>query len=202
MAQTARAPRSFGIFLALLALLWLLPLPAAALSILPGQSLEVDFSLSGPAPSADVVTFLLDPTTTSSGVTGMSVSLYDGSTLLASRSGSLSDLTAFVAPGSAWTTNAVSADLSSVQDGSITGRIVATPSFDGLPGDALDAVFYPFSGLVVGQATGSNSLIPLGSGSILVTRTAAVPEPQPIALLASAALLGAAVTRRRGTSRG
>lgn len=176
-----------------MSVLCLLPLPAAALSILPGQSYEVPFSLSGPAPTADVLTFNLGPGTTAVGFTGFVVSLYDGNTLLGSLSSAVTDpktLTAFVSSGSLWTTNAVTTDLSSIQDGSINGLIVLTPTFDGSPGAVLDVAFFPATGLVVGQANGSDSLVPLSSGSVIIGTPFALPEPGALPLLAIAALLG------------
>jgi hypothetical protein len=178
-------------------LVWLLPLPAAALSILPGHSFEVDFSMAASAPTADVLTFRLGAGTTATGVTGVTVSLYDGNTLLASRSGALGDLTAFVGSGSAWTLNAVTADFTSLQSGAIVGRIVVTPTFDGSPGAVLDAMFFPASDLLMGHATGASSLVPLGSGTVTFAQPFALPEPGSLALLAAAAaLLGAGAPRR------
>lgn len=197
----AHVPRRRWTWLGLVALLCMLPLPAAAISILPGQSLEVDFSLVAPAPTADVVTFNLAPGYTSAtGFTGMTVSLYDGNTLLASRTSTTADpteLTAFASPGSLWTFDAVTADLSSVQDGSITGRVVLTPTFDGSPGASLDAVFFSATGLYVGTATTSKQMDALSAGSLIIDGPVALPEPSALALLSAAALLGIGVPGRR-----
>lgn len=192
--ETRRRAWHRNVPLGLLALLWILPVPAAALSILPGQSFEVDFSMTAPAPTADVLAFSVG-TTLSSGVTSVTYALYDGATLLASRTGGTADLMGFVESGSAWTLNAVVADLSSLQAGTIAGRIVATPNFDGSPGAVLDASFLPATGLVIGQADGPSSVVPLPGGSFSVGQPFIVPEPGSLALLAAASLLGAARSR-------
>lgn len=167
--------------------------PAAALSIGPGQGIEAPFSLTAPAPAADTLTFNL-VSVSAVGVSTMTVELYDGATLLASVSGvPVTGVAGFVDAGSLWTTNAVSADLSSVRDGTIAGRIRVLPDFGGA--GSLDAQVSPVTSFAVGHGTDVASIAPI-AGVLSVGEEFAVAEPAAALLLAAAA--GLRLRRRRG----
>jgi hypothetical protein len=159
--------------------------PGWALSLVPGEALEAPFSVT--ANVADTLTFNL-VSVDAVGVSTMTVELYDGATLLGSVSGvSVTGVAAFVDAGSLWTSsNQASADLSTLRDGSTTGRIVVLPDF--APATALDASVSEFTSFQVGHGTGLNSLDPI-AGVLTVGEGFVVPEPGAAWLLAGAAAL-------------
>ena len=177
LQSTVRAISGFVLSLALAS-------PGWALTILPGQALEAPFSVS--ANAADTLTFNL-VSVAPAGVSTMTVELYDGAVLLASLSGvDVNGVAAFVDTGSVWTsTHAVGADLSSLRDGSATGRILVLPDFG--PATALTASVSEFTSFRVGHGSGPSSLVEI-AGVLTVGEEFLVPEPAAAWLLAAAAL--------------
>lgn len=184
--------------LALASTLWLPPVAASAIPLAPGEFLMVDFGFSSPPQTLvgdiDVLTFEISSVSPSSGLTGIRIDLFDGATLLGSQGGN-GDVRFFWSwktPGSQWDLMSPEvADLSSVIDGSIDGRIVLTPFFDPLATDPFLDVQFPR--VRTGTATSETTLLfgaPAPDVSIEV-----VPEPGVAALLAAAGFL--LVTLRR-----
>lgn len=157
--------------------------PASALSIGPGQGIEVPFSLSAPAVGADTLTFNLVGVV-ALGLSTMTVELYDGATLLAAVNAvPISGIAGFVDVGSAWETNHTAADLTSVRDGTIDGRIRVLPDFPGA--GALTAEVSPFTSLLVGNGTDVREIMPI-SGVAALGEPFIVPEPALGVLLVAA----------------
>jgi hypothetical protein len=155
--------------------------PASALSIAPGQVLEVPFSLTAPAAGADTLTFRLAGVV-ALGVSTMTVELYDGAALLAAVSSvPVAAIAGFVDAGSDWETNHAAADLASVRDGTIDGRIRVLPDFTGA--GALTADVSAFTSLLVGNGIAAAELVPI-AGVLGVGTPSVVPEPALGALLA------------------
>lgn len=204
--------RACGALVGLAAVL-LLAAPGRAVTVLPGEAFEVDFTFSSqPLASGnpvDLLVFSLAPSTVSSGLTGYDVELWDGGTLLATNSTGPDLLWGFVSAGSAWTQNPeIVSDFSSIVDGSIDGRIRLIPQFGSVPaasgsGAFVDVVFFPPPG------TGMDAGVALSDGISFVaadpepfvsaTRVVAVPEPAAALLLGAGAL--AAACARRGAGR-
>ncbi len=186
-------------------LLWALAAAASAIPLVPGQSVEIDFSLAGPGVvtiggmpptvlDADAVTIFLS-VQDAVGLTGYSVELFDGATSLGSDTTPVRSIWGFV-DGSLWNLGAIAADLSSVVDGSIDGRLVMTPLFDATPGAGLDVLAATPN---VGYANAANSLLPIDQIPV-VGPVRVVPEPDLLGLLGLAGLwlagsLGRARTR-------
>jgi hypothetical protein len=204
----ARAPR-FGRGTALAAVLagaLILGLgapPARALTVLPGQAFEVDFSFSSAPQSAlgdvDVLAFQLGAGTVATGVTGYQVELYDGAALLGTHTTAALALWSFVSAASPWTVSPLVVDLSSVIDGSIAGRLRVIPSFDpAATSPSLEVVFFPPPGTGLDSGTSLSDGVTLADAlpapTVHATRIAAVPEPGLLGLLAAA---GLAVRRLR-----
>lgn len=173
---------------------WLaLPLPAAALTLNPGQVLEAPFSLLGPAAGADTLTFRL-VNVSAVDVTTMTVELYDGATLLGSVSNvPVNGIAAFTDTGSLWTENKVSADLASVRAGTIVGRVRVLPDFG--PASTLTADVSPITSFAVGHGSNAATITPIAD-TLVVGTPQLVPEPGAAALLVVAAAL-CGVRRRR-----
>jgi hypothetical protein len=176
------------------AALWLwaaLAAPAAsALSLAPGQRLEVPFSLTGAVAGADTLTFHL-VNAVGVGVSTMTVELYDGATLLGSATGvPLTGVAGFVEVGSLWTLNAAVAVLSSVRDGTIDGLVRVLPDWG--PSGALSAEVSAITSFAVGRASGEAAIV--ASGGVSLGTPSVVPEPR--AALLCAALLALAARRR------
>lgn len=179
-------------------------LPARALTVLPGQAFEVDFSLSSAPQSAlgdvDVLVFQLGAGTVASGVTGYQVELYDGATLLGTHATAGLALWSFVSAASPWTVNPLVVELSSVIDGSIAGRLRVIPSFDPVAtSPSLEVVFFPPPGTGLDTGTSLSDGVTLADAlpapTVHATRVAAVPEPGLLGLLAAT---GLALRRCRG----
>jgi hypothetical protein len=165
--------------------------PAQALTLGAGQGIEVPFSLTAPATGADTLTFNLVGVV-ALGVSTMTLELYDGTTLLAAVSSvPVSGIAGFAEPGSLWETNHAAADLASVRDGTIDGRIRVLPEFPGA--GALTADVSAFTSLLVGTATDVARLEPI-AGVVALGDPFVVPEPALGVLLASALLR---LSRRR-----
>jgi len=184
--------------LALASTLWLPLAPASAIPLVPGQFLELDFSFSEPPQTLvgdiDVLSFEISSLSPASGLTGIRIDLFDGATPLGSQGGD-GDVRYFWSwktPASQWNLmNPQVADLSSVIDGSIDGRIVLTPFFDPLATDPMLDVEFPR--IRTGTATSETNLL-FGDPAPNVT-IEVMPEPTALALLAAAGLL-LAVRRR------
>jgi hypothetical protein len=160
------------------------PAPVAALTIGPGEGIEVPFSLTAPAAGADTLTFNLVGVA-AVGVATMTVELYDGATLLATVGGvPIAGIAGFVDAGSDWTTNEAPADLTTLRDGTIDGRIRVLPDFAG--GGSLTADVSPITSLLVGSGTGAAELLPI-AGVLSVGEASTVPEPAFGLLLVAAA---------------
>jgi MYXO-CTERM domain-containing protein len=161
--------------------------PASAFTIEPGEALEVPFTLTGPAAGADTLTFNL-VSVVAIGVTTLTVELYDGTTLLATASGvPIAGIAGFADVASGWTTNRADADLASVRDGTIAGRIRVLPNFAGA--GVLEADVSAFTSLLVGNGTAPAQLVPIAD-VVSVGEPSVVPAPEPALglLLAAAAL--------------
>jgi hypothetical protein len=169
--------------------------PAAALTIGPGQAIEVPFSLTAPAAGADTLTFNLVGVA-AVGVTTMTVELYDGDALLAAASGvPVAGIAGFADAGSDWMANRADADLAPVRDGTIAGRILVLPDFAGA--GSLTADVSAFTSLLVGNGTGEATLLPIDDVvSLGVASVVPVPEPALGLLLAAAALRARRTSRR------
>lgn len=184
--------------LAFASALWLPLAPASAIPLVPGQSLVLDFSFSDPPQTLvgdiDVLSFEISSLSPASGLTGIRIDLFDGLTALGSQGGdgNVRSFWSWKTAASQWNLmNPQLADLSSVIDGSIDGRIVLTPFFDPLATDPMLDVQFPR--IRTGTATSQTTLVfgdPAPNVSIEV-----VPEPTALALLGAAGLL-LAVRRR------
>jgi hypothetical protein len=187
-----------------IALLLSIAWPAGALTIGPGQSMEVDFTFGAPPVFAtggsppltlppDVLTFriLVGPGT--SGLAGLEVECWDGATLLGSRSGGTSPLIwGFADPASRWPAalNRVDVDLASVVAGTIQGMIRLVPTF-APGGGALEVTFVE----ILSGATDAVGALLVASPSPTLSAPRLLPEPAA-ALLLAAALGGLAAARR------
>jgi hypothetical protein len=162
--------------------------PAAALTIVTGQALEVPFTLTAPATGADTLTFNLVNVVAVGDVT-LTVELYDGGTLLGAVSGvPVLGIAGFADGASAWMTNRADADLTSLRDGTIEGLIRVLPQFVGA--GSLDADVSAFTSLLVGNGTGPAELLPV-EDVVSVGEPAVVPVPEPaLGLLFAVAALG------------
>lgn len=165
--------------------------PAGALSVGPGQSLEILFAWTSPplvsGGSVDTVTLTLASASTASGLIGITVSLFDGQTLLGQATAAAAErIFGFAEPPSQWTKNAdVSVDLSSVRSGDIAGRLLVTPIFAGTPGDFFDVVLPAFPAVQAGLGTQAMGLVAAFPDAVLGTPRV-VPEPASATLLAAA----------------
>jgi hypothetical protein len=186
--------------------LWLLaPGTAGALTLLPGQSLEIDFSfasapqvtLPGPTVVApDTLTFRV-LTGTVSGLQGVNIFLEDGGSSLGVDASSLANpIWAFTDSASAWpvTLNRTDVDFSSILDGSIQGLVRLTPVF--APLAATPQLELTFTEVLVGLATSAGGFVP-ADPSIAVATPRIVPEPSTALLLAAVAGLWGRAGRSR-----
>jgi hypothetical protein len=169
--------------------------PARALTLAPGQALEIDFSFAAPpvftvSPSVtlppDVLTFriVLGPATT--GASGLDVELFDGATSLGSVSSGLATLIfGFADPASNWPIglNRTDASLASVVDGTIQGRLRLVPTF-GAGGGALEITL---AEILTGATDAFGGLL-VASPSPLASAPRVLPEPAAALLLLLAAL--------------
>jgi hypothetical protein len=184
------------------------PGASRALTVMDGQALEVAFAFSAPplvGGVSPVEVLLVDPVVTASGVTGWDVELWDGSSHLGTSStGPTADPWAFTTAASAWETNAVEVDLTSVIDGSIDGRVRVIPRFaPSAVAASVEIDFFPPPGRGLKAGIGSTDpVLSFASASPLpelqgAPRVVAVTEPVTGLLLAPPALLWA----RRGLRR-
>jgi hypothetical protein len=207
--STRRGAVRLGTLASLAILALALASPGRAVSVLPGEAFEIDFGFSA-APLAagspvDLLVFGLAPTTTSTGLIGYDVELWDGGTLLATNSTGVELLWGFVSAASTWTQNPqVVSDFSSIVDGSIDGRIRLIPQFAAVPssgpGASVDVVFFPPPGTGldagVALADGISFLVATPEPFVSATRVVAVAEPA-VGMLLVAAGLAARRHRRR-----
>src|SRR5262245_51709218 len=150
--------------------------PVSALTCQPGQALEIPFSMTGTAAGADTLTFRL-VNVTATGVSTMTVELWDGALLVAAVSNvPTSGIAGFVDAGSLWTTNAVSAVLDSVRAGTIAGRIRVLPNFDDAS-SLLTADVSPITSFAVGHGADASTITPI-DGVLAIGTARTVPETQ------------------------
>ncbi len=174
---------------------------AQALTLMPGKALELQFSFSSvpvvplapPNDVPDVLTVNLVGTNSAPGVTGWTVELLDGASSLGLQTTGLQTLWGFAHPTSVWTLNAVSADLTTVRDGSISGIVRFTPTWStSNPTASFDV---SFAGITVGFANAGNSLVP--SSPAATVQALLVPEPALGALLLAGLFAGVRSALRR-----
>lgn len=172
---------------------------AAAIPLAPGETLVLPFVFSSPpdAPGGEVDAVVFDiGFSGASGLVGFTVELRDGAALLGAQTTGVQTLWAFTTPGSGFTLNAVSADLDPLRDGTIDGNIRLTAHFD--PGAIAPGLDVTFTTLSVGRGgASSSSLVDAEPAPTLLAAFVEVPEPALGALLALAALSGAAASRGR-----
>ncbi len=168
--------------------------PAAAISIGPGETLDIPFVIAGTpevAGGVDVFTLSLGAGSGASGLDSLTVQLIDEGVVLGESTGGFQTLYGFTEPGSLWTLNAVPADLSTLaDDGTDAGVVRLIPSFvPSAPTPSLD-VELPL--LMIGRGTQASGLLPASFGPVVI------PEPGTAVLL-GLGVLGLAA-RRRGAA--
>lgn len=174
--------------------------PARALLIGPGEAIEVTFDFSAPPDAGgntvDLLYMTITPIISSGPTISVLSQLFDGATLLG---GGVQSISAFTGFSDGIYGNAFPANLDSVRDGTIDGRIVLTPTF---PGGTGFMEFDP-ANLKVGAAhavTTERVLFASPNPTVLSvgTTVSAVPVPAALLLFASAlAAVVAALFRRR-----
>jgi hypothetical protein len=167
------------------------PRAAGAIPLSPGETLEIAFFFSS-APVAltgEVDAVVLDiGMSGASGLEGFSIALLDGAALLGSQTTGVQTLWAFTSPGSGFTLNAVPAELDTVREGSIDGRIRLTPHF--ADSALAPGVEVTFTNLSVGRGGTPPSGLVDAEPAPTVLPAVVVPEPALLSLLALAALVG------------
>jgi len=165
--------------------------PARALIVGPGDSLEVTFAFATVPDAGGMTIDLLALTTTPFSASAPNIAvaaqLYDGAALLGSG---LRPSAALVSFSDGLFTNAITALLDPVRDGSIAGRVVFTPIF---PGD-VGFINFDTANFRVRAGHGTS-----GSGALLATPDAAISSvrvpvaatPAPAALLLFVSALAA-----------
>lgn len=199
------------------------PLPAAAVVIAPGQSMQATFAFPS-APSlpaneaaglspgdpwlvADVLEGILTSTSVSGfGAPEAEIQLFNGSTLLGTvdtDAGSFNTF-AFVGPGSVFNFHSAGvSDFTSIQDGSIEGVIRVTNISTPVTGFGRPAPTYDLSisSFLVGHANGPQQFLTFGPDPVIGEQTlVGVAEPGIVGLFTLA--VGGMVLVRRGVRGG
>ena len=152
-----------------------------AVTIGPGETLDIPFVIPGTpvvAGGVDVLTLSFGSGSGASGLDGLAVELRDEGALLGvNANAGFQTLFGFTEPGSLWTLNTTPADLSTLaDDGTSSGLLRVIPSF--APGAMDPSLTVELPLIMIGHGTQASGLLPATPGATIV------PEP------ASALLLG------------
>jgi hypothetical protein len=150
------------------------------------------------AGGVDTLTLTLASASSSSGLSSISVSLFDGQTLLGQVTTNASArIFGFPDAGSVWTLNRAipNVDLTSVRGGAIDGHLLVTPVFTGGAQNPFFDVLLPaFPPIQSGHATQAAGILAASPDPVLGTPQV-VPEPGAAALLGLGLLALARVGR-------